>query len=182
MNGLASASVVKPSVDMKRDLGTAGLVIMVLALLGILAHWHQSGKNTRAGSQPELLIVHGRTSEPAAPVGRIADRPAMALPTNAVQRLTGSGQLDSGSYFSCWITNASRWTISELRFRIRAVETHGMVRWERHYRDPVQIQPHRQAFVHFKVSEGGAEATAEWEVVAARGYPPDPQSETAHGL
>jgi hypothetical protein len=158
---------------MKKHLGIAGLVIVALAFAGVLAHWHQTLQRKRAAGEPDTLVVRGRTSEGGVSPRQRSDRPAEALPEHELRLLTGSGGLDSASYFSCWITNASRWTVSDLFFQIRAVETHGMERWERRYRESIRLPPRTKAQIHFKVSEGGAGAIAEWEIVAGRGHPPD---------
>ena len=158
---------------MKKDLHFAALVVGALALVGVAAHWHKAATGSRPVPKPESMLVRGRMPEAQTPLKGPANLPVMALPENQVCLLTGSGGLDSGSYFTCWITNSGTWTVTELRFHIKAVETHGMERWDRHYLESVNIPPQTKALVRFKVTEGGAEALTEWEVVAGRGHPPD---------
>jgi hypothetical protein len=158
---------------MKSDLRLAGLVIGALALVGLVAHLHKSPTTSRPEPKSEFTVVRGKSTGTGTPTKAPSNLPAVALPESQLGLLTGTGGLDSGSYFDCWITNSGEWTVTELRFNIKAVETHGMERWNRHYLEPISIPPKTGKHVRFKVTEGGAEALAEWKIVAGRGHPPN---------
>jgi len=95
----------------------------------------------------------------------------MELPEAERARISGQGGLDSASYFNCWLTNGSAWTVTELRLHIAAGQTEGSTRWERYYNERVQLAPGTVERISFKVTDGGDGAESRWKVSGARGFP-----------
>lgn len=94
----------------------------------------------------------------------------MELPEAERARITGQGGLDSASYFNCWLTNGSSWTVTEVRLHIAAGQPEGSTRWERYYNERVQLASRGVSRISFKVTDGGDGAETRWKVSGARGF------------
>ena len=94
----------------------------------------------------------------------------MELPPSERVLISGDGALDSASYFNCRVTNLSSWTVTELQFRIAAGQPEGSTRWERNYREYVNLPPRTASRISFKVTDG-SEAETRWKIIGARGVP-----------
>ena len=92
------------------------------------------------------------------------------LPPDQRDCITGEGSLDSARYFNCTITNRSAWFVTELQFEIAAGQNEGSTRWERSYREYVQLPPGASRHISFKVTDGENVETR-WSLKGARGAP-----------
>lgn len=156
----------------------AGAYLIVATLLALAAY----GVHRVKGSGPTQVAAHtlflgdaSTTVNPRTVQARTVRKspdPAqvMELPEAARSLITGEGALDSASYFKCWVTNGSSWTVTELGFNIAAGQPEGSTRWERHYTERVQLPPGTVSHISFKVTDG-RNAETRWNVFAARGVP-----------
>lgn len=160
---------------MKRE---AALYVLIPVLMVVLAY----GMHLAKRSAPQE--VEAQTFLIEKPSGAAIDRPdvpivvrkstdseqVMELPESEQSLITGQCTLDSGSYFSGWITNGSSWTVTELRLRIAAGHSEGSTRWERNYNERVKLPPRTAGRISFKVTDG-RDAETRWKVISARGIP-----------
>jgi len=118
---------------------------------------------------PSTWIAAGTRGSEMNPVkGHVVTEESRELPPTERSLISGEGALDSASYFDCWVTNRSSWVVTELQFRIAAGQTEGSTRWERNYREYVQLPPGTARHITFKVTDGN-NAETRWEIIGARG-------------
>jgi len=150
------------------------LAVAVGAGYALAALQHHKPKKIRAETTilpqpttPATLKSYASTPPPSPP------DPASVreMPEAERAKLQGEGGLDSASYFYCELTNSSQWMVTELRFHIAAGQPEGSTRWERNYRELVQLMPHSVKRISFKVTHG-LDAETRWEIIGARGIPP----------
>jgi hypothetical protein len=101
--------------------------------------------------------------------GRKEHKPTEVLPPDQQARITGNASLSFGS-FSGKIHNGSDWTVTGLTFRVVAKEKDGSVRWDRNFKESINVDPLTTA--SFSVSVTGDEGCAshEWSIHEALGY------------
>jgi hypothetical protein len=149
-------------------------IITFFAVIGTLLLVHFALKHRR-NTEPlpvQASTLLFRNVEAAAP-GRTIPDPAhiRELPESERARIVGQGGLDSASYFDCWLTNRSSWTVTELVFRIAAGIPEGSTSWERVYRERIQLPPNTAQRVSFKITGGGGDLDSRWKITGARGVP-----------
>ena len=160
---------------MKREVT---LYVLIPVLMVLMAYGMHLVK------RPAPQEVEAQTLLIEQPSGTTSDRPdvpmvirkntdpvqVMELPEAECRLITGQCTLDSGSYFSGWITIGSSWTVTELRLRIAAGHSEGSTRWERNYNERVKLPPRTAGRISFKVTDG-RDAETRWKVISARGIP-----------
>ena len=101
--------------------------------------------------------------------GRKERKPMQVLPADQQARITGNASLSFGS-FSGKIYNGSDWTVTGLTFRVVAKEKDGSVRWDRKFKESMNVQP--LSTTSFSVSVTGDQGCAshEWSIDEAIGF------------
>jgi hypothetical protein len=146
------------------------VVAVLVGLVGSLIHWAaKTGDHTPAKANTACTEI---LPAPAVVRNSPDPREIMELPEKERVLISGEGALDSASYFNCWVTNRSSWTVTELRFRIAAGQPEGSTRWERNYREYLTLPPRHARRISFKVTDG-KDAETRWEISGARGVPSD---------
>lgn len=115
------------------------------------------------------------------------EQPSTNLPSGELRKLSGKAYLH-GSSFYAEVYNGSEWTVTEIEYRIRALNpprgnpahvrpnySDSLVRTfpdSKVFRDGEIIAPLSNADVSFTVGSLPEDALPEWSIVAARGHPP----------
>jgi len=152
-------------------------IVVAVAAAAVGYGLRKSGNNGSDAVRVETIefpqLVDPAAKRPTSTImtARARSREVMELPPGERAKIRGRGGLDSASYWNCHLTNGSLWTITEIRFHIAAGQPEGSTRWERNYRENVQIAPREAQRVTFKVTDG-QDAETRWEIIGARGLPP----------
>lgn len=156
--------------------------ISVVAAVSFLIAWHMHQANSRCyvvtfknGVGYEIdrrngatwLLVRGtkhRMRDEAA-----ANHSLQVIPFADRQKITGKGSVGP-KFFRGELYNGSGWTVKEIIFRVTVKEWDDSVRWSRHVKEDVTIEPlSAGTFLVYTADEEAVESFT-WQVTQASGY------------
>ena len=96
---------------------------------------------------------------------------SIQIPFEESFKITGNASLDRGT-FSGKIYNGSDWNITKIKFRVKAIEKDGKVRWDREFVDLNNIAPFTTSSFFVSVTGDNEIGSFEWNINDVWGYKP----------